>query len=113
MFSYKTFDELQSQLDRLGVSLPLSSDLSVLSEKYICSEFTLANRFAIHPLEGCDGTADGSPDEQTKRRYVNFANSGAALIWYEATAIDESGRANPRQLMITEKKSRQLQSAGR
>lgn len=102
MFNYKTFEELQAKLNALGVSLPFSDDLSVLSEKYVCPEFTLANRFAIHPLEGCDGTADGSPDEQTKRRYVNFAQSGASLIWYEATAIDQNGRANPRQLMITE-----------
>ena len=70
MFNYKTFEELQAKLNALGVSLPFSDDLSVLSEKYVCPEFTLANRFAIHPLEGCDGTADGSPDEQTKRRYV-------------------------------------------
>lgn len=51
-------------------------------------------------MEGCDGTGDGKPDELTLRRYDRFARSGAALIWEEATAVCEEGRANPRQLWI-------------
>ena len=51
-------------------------------------------------MEGCDGTADGSPDELTKRRYDRFSKGGAGLIWYEATAVMKEGRANPRQLYI-------------
>ncbi len=60
----------------------------------------LENRIAIQPMEGCDGTRDGKPDELTIRRYDRFARSGAALIWEEATAVCEEGRANPRQLWI-------------
>jgi len=55
---------------------------------------------AIHPMEGCDGTLDGKPDELTWRRYERFARGGAKLIWFEATAVREDGRANTRQVML-------------
>ena len=56
---------------------------------------TIANRIAIQPMEGCDGTADGKPDELTLRRYDKFAASGAGLIWEEATAVWEEGPRQP------------------
>jgi 2,4-dienoyl-CoA reductase-like NADH-dependent reductase (Old Yellow Enzyme family) len=52
-------------------------------------------------MEGCDGTADGRPDELTVRRYLRFARGGAGLLWFEATAVVNEGRANPRQLLLT------------
>lgn len=55
----------------------------------------------IHPMEGCDGALDGSPGELTIRRYQRFADGGAKLLWFEATAVRADGRANPRQLWIT------------
>ena len=55
---------------------------------------------AIHPMEGCDSTLDGRPDDLTYRRYERFARGGAKLIWFEATAVREDGRANTRQLWI-------------
>src|SRR5262249_44887521 len=36
------------------------------------------------------------------RRYHRFGAGGAKLIWAEATAVVEEGRANPRQLMLNE-----------
>jgi 2,4-dienoyl-CoA reductase-like NADH-dependent reductase (Old Yellow Enzyme family) len=60
----------------------------------------VGNAMAIHPMEGCDGTADGRPGPLTWRRYERFAQGGAKLIWFEATAIREDGRANPRQLWL-------------
>jgi len=36
------------------------------------------------------------------RRYDRFAKGGAGLIWFEATAVMEEGRANPRQLWMHE-----------
>src|ERR1043165_2873371 len=53
-------------------------------------------------MEGCDGTLDGHPDELVFRRYERFGAGGAKLIWGEATAVVEEGRANPRQLLINE-----------
>ncbi|MHC4376059.1 MAG: oxidoreductase [Planctomycetota bacterium] len=59
------------------------------------------NRFAIHPMEGWDGTADGAPSEWTLRRWENFGASGADLIWGgEAFAVHPDGRANPNQLFL-------------
>ena len=54
-------------------------------------------------MEGCDGTLDGSPDELTFRRYRRFGAGGAKLIWGEAAAVVEEGRATPRQLWINAK----------
>src|SRR5690606_25863783 len=62
--------------------------------------FVAKNRLAVQPMEGCDGTTDGRPDELTFRRYQRFGAGGAAIIWGEATAIAEEGRMNPRQLWI-------------
>lgn len=61
------------------------------------------NRLVFQPMEGCDGTCDGAVDELTKRRYLRFAQSGAGIIWFEATAVCNEGRANPRQLFLNEK----------
>lgn len=59
----------------------------------------LDNRFAIHPMEGWDGTRDGLPTELTLRRWRRFGLSGASLIWGgEAFAVRRDGRANPNQL---------------
>lgn len=59
----------------------------------------IGNRFAIHPMEGWDGTVDGSPTEHTLRRWRRFGESGAKLIWGgEAIAVLHDGRANANQL---------------
>ncbi|MEA3406990.1 MAG: NADH:flavin oxidoreductase, partial [Chloroflexota bacterium] len=60
------------------------------------------NALAVQPMEGCDGDAAGRPGPLTERRYRRFARGGAGLLWFEATAIEQAGRANPRQLMLTE-----------
>src|SRR5437773_769028 len=53
-------------------------------------------------MEGCDGTLDGHPDALTFRRYQRFGAGGAKLIWGEATAVLDEGRANTRQLLLNE-----------
>ena len=60
------------------------------------------NRILFQPMEGCDGTAQGAVDELTKRRYLRFADGAPGIIWFEATAVCNEGRANPRQLYINE-----------
>lgn len=62
----------------------------------------IENRIVFHPMEGCDGTFAGAIDELTRRRYLRFAKSGAGIIWFEATAVTNEGRANPRQLFLNE-----------
>ena len=99
-FHYPDLASLRAELDRLGVTLPLSEDLSVLKTPVQAGRFTIPNRLAVQPMEGCDGTADGAPDELTLARYDRFADSGAGVIWAEACAVVREGRANPRQLWI-------------
>jgi len=51
-------------------------------------------------MEGCDSSIDGTPEELTFRRYRRFAAGGAGLIWIEAVAVVNDGRANPRHMYI-------------
>jgi len=99
---YTTIEEFQAQNTQLGTFLPFSADTAVLNTPLQVGNKTIPNRIACQAMEGCDGTADGSPDVLTRRRYERFAKGGAGLIWFEATAVMEEGRANPRQLYITE-----------
>lgn len=93
---------LDKRLSGCKAALPLSDDLSVLEKPLTINLKNIHNRLAVQPMEGCDGTADGRPDTLTKRRYDRFARGGAGLIWFEATAILNEGRANPRQLFLNE-----------
>ena len=81
---------------------PYSEDISCLNKDIVIAGKKINNRIVYQAMEGCDGTDSGSPDTLTKRRYERFAKGGAGIIWFEATAVLEEGRANPRQLYITE-----------
>lgn len=100
---YTSFKEFNDHNTELKTELPFSDDVSVLGTSVELCGKTVPNRLACQAMEGCDGTADGSPDILTKRRYERFAKGGAGIIWFEATAVMEEGRANPRQLYINEK----------
>ncbi len=86
----------------LGNLLPYEEQVSVLAQPASVQGKTVPNRLTCQAMEGCDGTPDGRPDELTKRRYQRFAEGGAGMIWFEATAVLPEGRANPRQLYIHE-----------
>ncbi len=101
-FKYKTVEDLLADAQRLGVPLNVAAETSALFQPVEIASFRAANRMAIQPMEGCDGTPDGHPDELTYRRYRRFGAGGAAIIWGEATAVVEEGRMNPRQLWINE-----------
>ena len=100
---YTNTEDFMRQRDALGISMPFSDSTEILGESLEIKGKTVPNRLACQAMEGCDGTADGCPDELTVRRYDRFAKGGAGLIWFEATAVLEEGRANPRQLWINEK----------
>jgi NADPH2 dehydrogenase len=83
-----------------GCDLEVSAD-GPLARKLSVYGRALTNRFAIHPMEGWDGTREGTPSEHTRRRWRRFGESGAGLIWGgEAIAVRHDGRANPHQLSI-------------
>ena len=102
---FATPGELAEHLRGLGVSVPLDEKVlsaaegSPLAEPIRVGDFTVGNRWCIHPMEGWDASDDGSPTEHTVRRWRHFGESGAKLIWGgEAFAVRHEGRANPQQL---------------
>ena len=99
---YSEFKDFLAQNRELKTDLPFSEDTKLLASPLKVGNKTVNNRLVCQAMEGCDGTYDGRPDELTKRRYDRFAKGGAGLIWFEATAVMEEGRANPRQLWIRE-----------
>ncbi len=100
-FRYKSSDDLLSDAKRLGLNhIAMSDDLSEMFAPIEIGSRMIGNRWTIQPMEGCDGTLDGLPDELTYRRYHRFGAGGAKLIWGEATAITDEGRMNPRQLWL-------------
>jgi len=99
-FSYNSLEELRKDSEKMNLKLKFSDDLSALSRKVKIGNMTAPNSLAVHPMEGCDGKNDGSPDELTIRRYERFARGGAGLLWFEAVAVVPEGRGNPRHLWI-------------
>ena len=99
---YLSKEEFLSQNRELSANLPYSDSISTLAQPFSLGNHRFSNRLACQAMEGCDGTASGEPDELTKRRYRRFAEGGAGIIWFEATAVMEEARANPRQLYINE-----------
>ena len=100
-FKFHSLPELQAECTRLGLSLRFSEELSPLFRPAALGPLRAGNALCIQPMEGCDGTVDGRPDELTFRRYRRFGAGGAKLVWGEATAVVEEGRANSRQLLIS------------
>jgi NADPH2 dehydrogenase len=104
-FHFDTIDEIRQAAAETGTRHIAFIDdpqavRSALAQKIPVGEATVGNAIAIHPMEGCDGDPDGRPSDLTCRRYERFARGGAKLIWFEATAVCQEGRANPRQLWI-------------
>ncbi|MEN1680080.1 MAG: NADH:flavin oxidoreductase [Planctomycetota bacterium] len=106
MAGIKSAETLTDRLTELGVSLPLDADVQSdgpLASTIPSTAGPVGNRFCILPMEGWDGEADGKPTDLTVRRWKNFGDSGAKLIWGgEAVAVRHDGRANPNQLVMTE-----------
>lgn len=103
---FKTAAELRRRLAELALDVPCDDEpLSAAQGSPLASalrfgHLTVGNRWCVHPMEGWDGTADGTPSELTLRRWRRFGESGALLVWGgEAAAVDPEGRANPNQLI--------------
>jgi 2,4-dienoyl-CoA reductase-like NADH-dependent reductase (Old Yellow Enzyme family) len=101
-FKFHSIADLEAETRRLGLDWGFSEDLSPLFRPVQVGTIQVGNSLCIQPMEGCDGTLDGRPDELTFRRYRRFGAGGAKLLWGEATAVVEEGRANPRQLLLND-----------
>lgn len=102
-FNIPTYQDLEKQVAELDVDIQLSRDLSPLAKPVTVNGKQTPNAIAILPMEGCDSNPDGSPSELVLRRYKRLARGGAGLIWVEACAIIERGKANPLQMHLNEK----------
>ncbi len=102
-FKFKSLDDIRQECENLNLAIRFQEDLSPLFRRASIGPLTVGNSLCIQPMEGCDGTLDGKPDGLTFRRYQRFGAGGAKLIWGEATAVVEEGRANTRQLQINER----------
>ena len=86
-FKFHALADIDTEARRLGLDLRFSEDLSPLFRPARVGPFTAGNRLCVQPMEGCDGTLDGQPDELTLRRYQRYGAGGAKLIWAEAAAV--------------------------
>ena len=100
-FHYNSLPELRAKIDELGVDITLSEDIAPLLQPVKVGSYTAPNAMAVLPMEGCDSNLDGSPSELVERRYMRFAGGGTGLLWWEACAVVEEGRANELQMMMT------------
>ncbi len=108
-FRYRDIEQLHEDIQTLGVNVRLEPQVKALLEPVRIGSLVAKNSLAVHPMEGCDGTLDGKPDELVFRRYRRFGAGGAGLIWFEATAILPEARANSRQLLINEANAKSLE----
>ncbi|PVY44981.1 oxidoreductase [Victivallis vadensis] len=105
--SFKTTESFCSHLREINLDLELDDAILAAPESPLAQPVEyhgrrIGNRWCILPMEGWDCLPDGAPSELTRRRWLNFAASGAKLLFgCEACAVMESGRSNTRQLMIT------------
>lgn len=102
---FRSSADLRSHLTTLDAPIPLDDTvLSAAEGSPLAASITIGsrragNRWAIHPMEGWDASADGQPTDMLLRRWRRFGESGAKLIWGgEAVAVAAEGRANPHQL---------------
>ncbi len=104
----RTVEEFRAHVADLGVDIPVAHHVdapgplgeAVTIRDASAGALTAPNRFAILPMEGWDGTADGHPTDLVRRRWDRIGASGAGLAWCEATAVRADGRANPHQLLL-------------
>ena len=102
-FRYKTLDQVRKDIEELGVDLPISEDLSLLTKPIKVNGTPLKNRICTQPLEGFDASRDGTPSDLTFRKYRRMSAGGAGLIWFEAISVSPYAQTSRWQMHITEK----------
>jgi 2,4-dienoyl-CoA reductase-like NADH-dependent reductase (Old Yellow Enzyme family) len=97
---FKTVDEIKTYCAEENAQIGFSEDAGVFQKGRDINGIHVPNSIAILPMEGCDALPDGSPGELTRRRYLRFGMGGAGIVWCEAIAVVEEGRASKQQLFI-------------
>ncbi len=105
--SLKTAAAFRERMEVLGLDIPVEDAIQKAPESPVSTpiqigDFTVGNRYCVHPMEGWDTTEDGKPTEDLIRRWTRFGESGAKFLWgLEAMAVRRDGRANPNQLILS------------
>lgn len=107
--SFQKYSQLQELIQKLNLPLKCINNISPLLRSYKLGDFNIPNRIVFQPMEGCDADTNGIPSTLTNRRYHRFGQSGAGIVWFEATAVTPEGRANPHQLMLNEENKTKFQ----
>lgn len=107
-FNYQFLDQLREKLRELDVDIPLTEDMSPFQKEVAVGRVKAPNGIAVLPMEGCDSLLDGGPSELVERRYTRFSGGGAGLLWWEACAVAQEGRANSLQMMLTKENAGQF-----
>ncbi|MCL2287322.1 MAG: NADH:flavin oxidoreductase [Firmicutes bacterium] len=102
-FNYKTLQNLQQDIENLGIDLNLSNNFNALKKPVQLGSMTIPNSVAAHPMEGGDSDVVGNPTDLTFRKYERVAQGGFGLIWFEAVSVCKEGRSNAGQLWINDK----------
>jgi NADPH2 dehydrogenase len=107
--SLKTVADFRGHVGSLGIDLPCEDAIATGPASPLAQRITsvaingkhLGNRYAVHPMEGWDGTTSGGITPDVLRRWQRFGESGSKLIFGgEAMAVRPDGRANRNQLLI-------------
>ncbi|MBN2334154.1 hypothetical protein JXL21_01255 [Candidatus Bathyarchaeota archaeon] len=101
---FSSLDSIRSLARETAPRVGFSEDVSILKTPVQAGDITFPNRVAIQPLEAADADSEGAPTEYTRRRYIDYADGGAGLIWFEACALDfPEARSHGSMMVISEK----------
>lgn len=101
-FHFQSLALLREELARLNSDIPFQENTEALFKPLVIGSKTAPNRIVFQPMEGCDAGLSGDPTGLASRRYQRFAEGAPGIIWLEAVAVCQEGRANPRQMMLCE-----------
>ena len=74
----KDYSSFTEYLKQLGLELPVDEKIlseaagSPMAQTMQVGDFTVGNRWCIHPMEGWDANADGTPSHYTTQRWNKF-----------------------------------------
>ena len=94
-FRLRSIEDLEKEIEGLGVDLPLEKDLSVLADPLEIGGRTAPNRLAVQPMEGFDADESGTPGDLTFRHPILGVASTEPLTIWVATSTGPVGRSRP------------------
>lgn len=96
-------ESYRSMAKETGVFLPLQEDTAPLFMTDSLNGKQVPSRIVLQPESVFDAEENGAPSAATVKRYCDAVRACCCgIVWIEPTAFTAEGRADARQLMITE-----------